>query len=154
MSAATIDIAPKSPIEELAIFLPPAAREALGKAASLLERQDVPVDAVVSALMGVGEATIGRGLDSTVSGLEEMASLLYTSGLMDRIGQINSFLRDGAEIGLQITLNALKMLTPGDVAKIVGIALIAWLTPQLLIVSGPEFVDVAFEILGKLWNMA
>ena len=154
MSAATIDITPNSPIEDLAIFLPPAARSALGKAATLLEGQDVPVDAVVSALMGVGDAVIGRGLDSTIGGLEGLASFLYTSGIMDRLGQINSFLRDGAEIGIQISLNALKSLTPGDVAKIVGIALIAWLTPQLLLVSGPEFVDVAFEILGKLWNMA
>ncbi len=154
MSAATIDIAPNSPIEDLAIFLPPAARSALGKAATLLEGQDVPVDAVVSALMGVGDAVIGRGLDSTIGGLEDLASLLYTSGIMDKLGQINSFLRDGAEIGIQISLNALKALTPGDVAKLVGIALIAWLAPQLLIVSGPEFIDVAFELLGKLWNMA
>jgi hypothetical protein len=154
MSAATIDITPKSPIEEIAIFLPPAARSALGKAAELLEGQDVPVDAVVTALMGVGDATIGRGLDATIGGLEELASYLYTSGIMDRLGQINSFLRDGAEIGIQVSLNALKALTPGDVAKIVGVALIAWLAPQILLVSGPEFVDVAFEILGKLWNMA
>ena len=154
MSAATIDITPNSPIEDLAIFLPPAARSALGKAATLLEGQDVPVDAVVSALMGVGDAVISRGLDSTIGGLEELAALLYTSGIMDKLGQINSFLRDGAEIGIQISLNALKALTPGDVAKLVGIALIAWLAPQLLIVSGPEFIDVAFELLGKLWNMA
>ena len=153
-TADTIDMNTQArAVDEVGIFLPPAARKTLGKAVDMLEGAEVQVDDFIRAMLSIGESVIGQGLDWTVYNLEALINKLYDLGVMEFLGDINSFARDGAEIGIQLGLNALKAMTPADVAKIIGLAVIAFAAPNLLLLNGPEFLEIAVELLTKLWNL-
>lgn len=150
----TIDIHPQDrALDELGMFLPPSARAALGKLFDMLESANLQVDDFLRALLGVGESVIEQGLDWTIDGGEALVAKLYEVGVMDTLGNINPFLRDGAEIGLQLGMNTLKALTPADVAKILGVVIVAVAAPNLLLVNGPEFIEVVVELFTKLWHL-
>lgn len=140
-------------IEEIGIFLPPPARVTLVKAVDLLESANVEVDKFIEYVLHIGDTVIGGGLEWSVDRAEALIDLIYTSGTMEKLGSINPFLRDGAEIGIQLGLNTLKSLTPADVAKIVGLAIIAFTVPNLLLLNGPDFLDIVVQLLTKLWNL-
>ena len=154
MSTAAATTDDRRALDDLSMFLPPTARRAIDKVAHILEHSaNVPVDEAVTTLMELGEQLIGGGLDATVDGLEALVARAYEAGWMERLGGMSAFLRDGVEIGLQVAINALKSLTPADVAKIVGIALIAAVAPSLLLTNGPEFIDTATSLALKLWHL-
>lgn len=140
-------------IDELGIFLPPATREILGRLVDRLESANLHVDELVGTLLAVGESWIAQGLDFTIQGSESLLARVYELGWMDALGDINPFLRDGAEIGLELALNTLKAMTPADVAKILGVIVVALAAPNLLLLNGAEFVDIASQLLTKLWNL-
>ena len=150
----TIDINPRErAIDEIGTFLPPSARAALGKLFDMLESANVQVDDFLRTLLGIGESVIEQGLDWTIDGGEALVSKLYEIGVMDTLGNINPFLRDGAEIGLQLGMNTLKALTAADVAKILGVVVVAFAAPNLLLLNGPEFLEIVVELLTKLWHL-
>lgn len=153
MTTQTIDITPDRAADTIATFLPPGVRAAFLKLVGTLEGADVQVDVVLRQILDLGESILAAGLDATVDGLEAVIEQLYELGLMDRLGQLNSFARDGAEIGIHVTVNALKALTPADVAKILGVALILWLAPNVLVLNGAEFLPMAAELASKMWNL-
>jgi hypothetical protein len=133
--------------------LPPTAKALLEKAAQLLSKVDVDVDAFVATVLGIGESLLERGLDWTTEGAEIAVERLYAAKVLDRLGKVNSFLRDGAEIGIQLFLNTLKALEPEDVAKFAAIALIVWMAPNLLLVNGGEFLQILSTLALKVWNL-
>jgi hypothetical protein len=140
-------------VESIGIFLPLTAKALLEQAARLLSKADVDVDAFVATVLGIGESLLGRGLEWTTEGAEIAVERLYEAGVLKRLGLINSFLRDGAEIGIQLFLNTLKALEPADVAKFVAIALIAWMAPNLLLLNGGEFLQILGGLALKVWNL-
>ncbi|MEM1346947.1 MAG: hypothetical protein AAGI01_00220 [Myxococcota bacterium] len=155
MSAAprTIDITPDRPVDELLVFLPPATRRLVLRVVDMLEGANVHVDEIVAGLLEVGESILGSGLDATVDGLEALVERIYEAGWMEALGSVHPFLRDGAEIGIQLGLNTLKAMTPGDLAKIIGLAVIAAVVPNLLVANGPEFLELAVALVTKLWHL-
>ena len=153
MSAATIDITPDKTAKKIAVFLPLGVRGSFLKLVELLESSNIEVEALLNQIVDLGESIIQSGLDATIDGIEIAVEQLYEWGVMSKLGQINSFAQDGAEMGIQVVLNALKSLTPADVAKILGIALVLWLAPNVLVVGAPEFAGMVAEIAGKIWNM-
>lgn len=140
-------------IDDIGVFLPPPARDLLGKAVEMLESNDLHIDEFLRMMLGVGESVIEQGLDATVGSLELLVEKIYAGGVMEKLGDVNPFIRDGAEIGIQISLNTLKAMTAGDVAKIVGLVVIAVALPNLLLLNGPEFLSMAVELGSKLWNL-
>ena len=154
MTAATLDeTRHQRSIDDIAIFLPHVAREALQQAVKLLGQADLDLNAYISKLLTVGEALIERGLDTTIDASEALIERLYQAGVMERLGNLNAFLRDGAEIGIQVSLNTLKALEPSDVAILLGIVLVAWLAPNLLLLNSSEFLAIGSTLLAKLWNL-
>ena len=155
MSAAprTIDITPDRPVDELLVFLPPATRRLVLRVVDMLEGANVHVDEIVAGLLEVGESILGSGLDATVDGLEALVERIYEAGWMEALGSVHPFLRDGAEIGIQLGLNTLKAMPPGDLAKIIGLAVIAAVVPNLLVANGPEFLELAVALVTKLWHL-
>jgi hypothetical protein len=143
----------RSAVESIGVFLPPAARVLLEQAAGLLSKADVDVEAFLATVLGIGEAIIERGLEATTDGAEAAVERLYAAGVIERLGRINSFVRDGAEIGIQLFLNTLKALTAADVAKFVALALIVWMAPNLLWSNGGEYLKVLSELALKVWNL-
>ncbi len=140
-------------IDDIGVFLPPPARDLLGKAVEMLESRDLQVDDFLRAMLGVGESVIEQGLDSTVEGIEVLVEKVYAAGVMEKLGDINSFLRDGVEIGIQVSLNTLKAMTAADVAKIVGLIVIAVAVPNLLVLNGPDFISMVLDLGMKLWHL-
>ena len=140
-------------IDDIGVFLPPPARDLLGKAVEMLESNDLHIDEFLRMMLGVGESVIEQGLDATVGSLELLVEKIYAGGVMEKLGDVNPFIRDGAEIGIQISLNTLKAMTAGDVAKIVGLIVVAVALPNLLLLNGPEFLSMAVELGSKLWNL-
>lgn len=140
-------------IDDIGVFLPPSARDLLGKAVEMLESNDLHIDEFLRMMLGVGESVIEQGLDATVGSLELLVEKIYAGGVMEKLGDVNPFIRDGAEIGIQISLNTLKAMTAGDVAKIVGLIVIAVTLPNLLVLNGPEFLSMAMDLGSKLWNL-
>ena len=145
--------APASPLDELLVFLPPGARQALQGAIKLLEGAHVDIEALTTQLFVVAESVLDSALRGTTDALERAIEQLYERGVMERLGDLNSFARDGAEIGVQLGLNTLKAMTPGDLAKLLGLGLVAWLAPQLLVLNAPAFAQIIMELLTKLWNL-
>lgn len=140
-------------VAQLSMFLPTPAAAALKSAIKMLERTDLDLEAFFTQLFTVAEAVIQRGLDSTTDGVERAIEALYDHGVMERIGHINPFLRDGAEIGIQLGVNTLKSLTPADVAKIIGLILVIWLAPNVLMLNAASFFELGTELATKLWNL-
>jgi hypothetical protein len=143
----------QSALDAVSIFLPPAALKILESAASLLARADIDVNAFIATVLGLGEEIIERGLELSTENAERLVEKIYEAGVITRLGKINSFLRDGAEIGIQLGLNTLKALEPADVAKLLAIALIAWMAPNILLVNGPELFSVLSTLVLKVWNL-
>ena len=141
------------PIDAFTPFLPLPAKLAISKASDLLQGSQVPVDDVLAHLLRAGEAVIQTGLTQTIDTLEMLVAKLYDTGLIAQMGSLNSFLRDGFEIGLQLVLNTLKALTPADVAKILGIALIALTAPNLILLNGHDYLAMVTSLALKLWNL-
>lgn len=142
-----------SVIDDIGIFLPPSARKILSKAVEMLESNDLKVDEFLRMMLSIGENVVEQGLTSTVDGLEALVEKIYKAGIMEKLGDINPFLRDGAEIGIQVSLNTLKAMTPADVAKLVGLIVVAFAVPNLLVLNGPEFLTMAVDLGSKLWNL-
>ncbi len=154
MTAATLDAnTPPRSLDDIAVFLPHVAREALQQAVKLLSQADLDLNVYIGKLLTVGESLIERGLDTTIDASEALIERLYQAGVMERLGNLNAFLRDGAEIGIQVSLNTLKALEPSDVAIILGIVLVAWLAPNLLLSNSAEFLAMGSTLLTKLWNL-
>ena len=144
---------PPRPLDAFAPFLPPPAKLAIFKAADLLEATHIPVDDLLSHLLLAGESILHAGLSQTVETLETLVATLYDTGLIAQLGSLNSFLRDGFEIGLQLLLNTLKALTPADVAKILGLTLIALTAPNMILLGAPDYLDMITTLALKLWNL-
>ena len=142
-----------SVIDDIGIFLPPSARKILSKAVEMLESNDLKVDEFLRMMLSIGENVVEQGLTSTVDGLEALVEKIYKAGIMEKLGDISPFLRDGAEIGIQVSLNTLKAMTPADVAKLVGLIVVAFAVPNLLVLNGPEFLTMAVDLGSKLWNL-
>lgn len=140
-------------IEQIAALLPVGARQTLLKVVDLLHQSNIQVDDLVASLMGLGESLIERGLDASIETIERLVELLYENGVMYRLGCINPFLRDGAEMGIQVGLNTLKAMTPGDVAKLTAVILVIAVAPNLLLVNGAAYLAIAAELLEKLWHL-
>ncbi len=119
-------------IDDIGVFLPPPARDLLGKAVEMLESRDLQVDDFLRAML---------------------VEKVYAAGVMEKLGDINSFLRDGVEIGIQVSLNTLKAMTAADVAKIVGLIVIAVAVPNLLVLNGPDFISMVLDLGMKLWHL-
>ena len=142
-----------SVIDDIGIFLPPSARKILSKAVEMLESNDLKVEEFLRMMLSLGENVVEQGLLSTVDGLEALVEKVYQAGIMEKLGDLNPFLRDGAEIGIQVALNTLKAMTPADVAKLVGLIIVAVAVPNLLVLNGPEFLTIAVDLGAKLWNL-
>lgn len=140
-------------IEQIAALLPVGARQTLLKIVDLLQQSNIQVDEVVGSLLHLGESLIERGLDASIETIERLVELLYEAGIMYRLGTLNPFLRDGAEMGIQVGLNALKAMTPTDVAKLTALILVIAIAPNLLILNGAAYLAIAAELLEKLWHL-
>lgn len=140
-------------IDDIGVFLPPAARLTLGKAVEMLESRQIHAEAFLRSMLAIGESVIEQGLDATIDGLELLVEKIYQRGIMEKLGEVNPFLRDGAEIGIQVSLNTLKAMTAADVAKLIGLIVIAVALPNLLLVNGAEFINIALTLATKLWNL-
>ena len=140
-------------IDDIGVFLPPPARALLHSTAELLESRNVHVDELLARALALGEAMVERGLDAVIEAIEALLERVYKAGAMERIGDLNPFLRDGAEIGVQIALNTLKAMTAADVAKIAGLIVIAVTMPNLLVLNGPEFLSMITALGAKLWHL-
>lgn len=141
------------PIESIALFLPVGAKQAFVKTSELLQDNNVPIEQGLSQALSFGGLLIEQGLDTVITVLEMLVEQLYDRGVMERIGDINSFARDGVEIVMQLGLNTLKAMEPQDVASIVGLALLAWLSPNLLLLNSPDVVALVSELALKWWHM-
>lgn len=149
----TINITPDRMLDDILLFFPPGIKAAVLKIVSILEHADVRVDGYVDAVAELGSNIITSGLDSTIDGLERMIESIYERGWMDSVGNVNAFARDGLEIGIELTLNLLKALTPGDVAKVIGLVLVLWLAPNLLWLNGAAFLEIVTELGTRLWML-
>ena len=141
------------PIESIALFLPVGAKQAFVKTSELLQQNNVPVEQGLAQALSFGSALIEQGLGATITFLEAVIEQLYDYGVMEKIGNINSFARDGAEIVMQLGLNTLKAMEPEDVASIAGIVALAWLSPNLLVLNSPDVLGVLSELALKWWHM-
>lgn len=153
MATATSSAEHSAKIDQISMFLPATARATFSAAAKMLEKADVDLEAFFGQLLTTAEALIQSGLELTTEGAERALESVYDAGFMERIGQINPFLRDGLEIGVQLGLNTLKAMTPADVAKIIGVLLVAWLAPNVFVLNAAAFSDLAMDLLTKLWNL-
>lgn len=140
-------------IDQISMFLPASVRATFNAAAKMLDKADVDLEAFFGQLLTTAEAIIQGGLDMTTDGAERALESVYDAGIMERIGRINPFLRDGLEIGVQLGLNTLKAMTPADVAKIIGVLLVAWLAPNIFVLNAAAFSELGIELLTKLWNL-
>lgn len=142
-----------SVLDDVGMFLPPPAQKILKKAFDMLESKDLKVDEFLRMMLSIGEGVIEQGLDFTVDGLESLVGKVYKAGIMEKLGDINPFIRDGAEIGIQIGLNTLKAMTASDVAKVIGLIVVAVALPNLFVTNGAEFMGLVAELAMKLWNL-
>lgn len=140
-------------IETISTFLPIGAKQAFIKTSTTLQSGNVPVEQMIQQSLAFGDALVEQGLDKVVELYEILVEQLYELGIMEKIGDINSFARDGLEIGIQLSLNTLKALEPADVAKIVAIGLLAWLAPNALLLNAPDFLSMGMEIATKIWHL-
>lgn len=140
-------------IDQISMFLPATVRATFNAAAKMLDKADVDLEAFFGQLLTTAEALIQGGLDMTTDGAERALESIYDAGIMERLGRINPFLRDGLEIGVQLGLNTLKAMTPADVAKIIGVLLVAWLAPNVFVLNAAAFSELGIELLTKLWNL-
>lgn len=141
------------PVESIALFLPIGAKQAFIKTSALLQDQNIPIEQSLARALAFGATLIEQGLDTVITVLEMFIEQLYDQGLMERIGDINSFARDGVEIVMQLGLNTLKAMEPEDVASIAGLAMLAWLSPNLLLLNSPDVIALVTELGLKWWNM-
>lgn len=143
----------QSGIETVSLFLPIGAKQAFIKTSTVLQSGNVPIEQMIQQSLSFGESLVEYGLDKIVEVSEALIEQLYTQGVMEKIGDINAFARDGLEIGIQLSLNTLKALEPADVAKIVAIGLLAWLAPNALLLNAPDFLAMAMDVATKIWHL-
>jgi hypothetical protein len=140
-------------IESVALFLPMGAKQAFVKTSEVLQNNNVPIEQSLEQALSFGATLIEQGLDSVITLLEMLIEQLYDFGVMEQIGYINSFARDGVEIVMQLGLNTLKAMEPEDVAAIAGLTMLAWLSPNLLVLNSPDVIELVSELALKWWHM-
>ena len=84
------------------------------------------------------EAVIEAGLDRLIERLEVLAAALHESGIFAWLDRVHPLLRDGAQIGVEITILALKRIDPAIVVEGALLLVASSIAPHLLVTEAPE----------------
>jgi hypothetical protein len=144
----------KSAIERVGEFLPPELQGPFENTVSQLEKLGLEVEPIFETATEFGEAVLNEGLDVAREYVNDLGQLIAETGVLERVGEFAPALQKAFEAAGRAIVGGLENVNAGDVATLLGIALIAYLAPEAFAVNPKHFIGKVNEISTRVLNGA
>lgn len=140
----------RTTLEEVKGFFPDELSEPLEEFVGQLEDLGLEIEPHLDAAVEFGEAVLEEGLDIAREYLDEIGTLIDESGMLEKFGEFAPVLQEALEAAGRAVMGGLENVEAADVARLLGIGMLAYLKPRLLVHEADGYLNEVEEMADRV----